>query len=120
MLNDVLCNPKVIDKWVCHLCMPLLCSRKWGRIRMLHRQCQCTNKDAGFYSRSIYFKNRLRDKHSQNMYDFWVHLVWPDSYFLWLVYQKNYWDVRKQWVFVNQLRNKRLYLVQSFLFRFRV
>ena len=30
-------QPRGVHKWVIHLCMPLMCTGKWWRIRMLHR-----------------------------------------------------------------------------------
>ena len=42
MLNDVLCNPEVIHKWVLHWDMPLMCTGKWWSIRMLHREIVAT------------------------------------------------------------------------------
>ena len=73
----------------------------------LNRLCQFTNNDEGFYSHSIYFKNRLRDKHSQNVYVFWYNLSGLiDTFCVWYnppPPPKKKLNVRKQWVLVISL-----------------
>ena len=39
MLNEKLYNPGAYAKQVFLLCTPLLCTEKWWRIRILHRDC---------------------------------------------------------------------------------